>query len=431
MANPAFRRICEAIETAEHSVWATIAFYSPDFRMPDGRGDLFDVLDRAAARGLDVRVIFWRNNDGSGFEDSEMFTGHAGHHEMLRGRGSRFLARWDRAQKRYCQHQKSWLIDAGKPGETAFVGGINLNPNSVVSPGHADGERSTHDVYVEVTGPSATDVHHNFVQRWNEASDRAAERGSWPAHDAAHALEFPTAVSARAGDAVVQIQRTVRAGHYTDGTATPGGQTFPIAKGEQSVFEQYLKAIDAATRTIYFEDQAIGSPEIVEKLDAACARGVEVVFLVPANANEEMVKARALPQSKPFFDRLASLGRHDNFTLAGIAATNERGVLRNIYVHAKIAMIDDVWATIGSCNIGARSFFGDTELNASFFDPATVKALRVALLLEHLGSDTSQLDDRAALSEYRRIARANTVRRTAGQHMTALAFALDPATYPS
>ena len=57
--------------------------------------------------------------------------------------------------------------------EVAFVGGINLNNGSVVSPGHAPRESgSTHDVYVELRGPAATDVHHNFVQRWNEASDR-------------------------------------------------------------------------------------------------------------------------------------------------------------------------------------------------------------------------------------------------------------------
>lgn len=428
---PAFRRICEAIETASHSVWVTVAFYNPDFRMPDGRGSLFDVLDRAVARGLDVRAIFWRNNEGSGFSDEEMFTGNDEHRGMLDARGSKFLARWDRAQKRYCQHQKSWLVDAGRPGEVAFVGGINLGPNSVVSPGHGKGSRSTHDVYVEVQGPSASDVHHNFVQRWNEASDRAHPTGSWPQHDRAHDLSFPASASPIRGNAIVQIQRTVRAGHYTDGTATPGGQSFAIEKGEQSVFEQYLKAIDAARRTIYFEDQAIGSPEVVAKLDAACARGVDVVFLVPADANSEMVKARSLPQSKPFFDALGALGRHKNFTLAGIAAADERGNLRNIYVHAKIALIDDCWATIGSCNIGARSFFGDTELNASFYDPAVVRALRCELLREHLGVDTASLDDRAAFAKYREVALANTQRRKRGGAMSALAFALDPAAYPS
>ena len=63
---PAFRRICEAIESAERSFFATIAFVHTDFVMPDDRGSLFDVLDRAAARGLDVRVIFWQSDPAAG-----------------------------------------------------------------------------------------------------------------------------------------------------------------------------------------------------------------------------------------------------------------------------------------------------------------------------------------------------------------------------
>ena len=58
---PAFRRICEAVEAAQHSVWVTVAFLDMDLQMPDGRGTFFDVLDRARSRGLDVRVIFWRS----------------------------------------------------------------------------------------------------------------------------------------------------------------------------------------------------------------------------------------------------------------------------------------------------------------------------------------------------------------------------------
>ena len=56
----AFGRICEAVEAAKKSVWVTIAFHKPDFVMPGGRGSLFDVLDKARARGIDVRTIFWR-----------------------------------------------------------------------------------------------------------------------------------------------------------------------------------------------------------------------------------------------------------------------------------------------------------------------------------------------------------------------------------
>src|SRR5260370_544093 len=41
------------------------------------------------------------------------------------------------------------------------------------------GEGQNHDVYIELAGPSAVDIHHNFVQRWNEASERHSADGRW------------------------------------------------------------------------------------------------------------------------------------------------------------------------------------------------------------------------------------------------------------
>lgn len=427
---PAFRRICEAIEAAKHSVWVTVAFLGSGFEMPDGRGSLFDVLDRAAARGLDVRAIFWRINAESGFAADTVFSGDEAQRRMLAARGAKFLARWDRAQKAYCQHQKSWLIDAGAAGEVAFVGGINLNIESVVPPGHAGRVHGhTHDVYVELAGPSASDVHHNFVQRWNEASDRDHHDGCWPDGRQAGALAFPRRASPVAGTATVQVQRTVRAGHYTDSTAAPGGAPFAIASGETTVFEQYQKAIAAAKHSIYLENQALGCPQTVEALHEALRRGVEVVVLTPADANTFMKAARTDQRSRHFFDRFDALAAHERFALAGIAAADPAGKLRNIYVHAKAAVIDDCWATIGSCNIGARSFFGDTEMNVTFWAPDVARQLRVDLLLEHLGVDTAGLDDRAALALYRERARGNAAKMADGRAPDGLAFAMDPRAY--
>lgn len=429
---PAFRRICEAVEAAKHSVWITIAFLEKDFQMPDGRGSFFDLLDKARERGIDVRVIFWRGPETPEGDEDGHFPGTPKQRNFLAKRGSAFLARWDRAQKLYCQHQKSWLIDAGAESEVAFVGGINLGNGSVIAPGHGhEHGASTHDVYVEVQGPSATDVHHNFVQRWNEASERSEPDGIWPDQDTQSDLGFPTVTSSQAGTSVVQIQRTVRQGHYTDATPTPGGVSHAIADGDPSIFDQYLKAIKAAKRTIYFEDQAIGAPDVIEALHEALGRGVDVVFLVPADPNRQMAEARKNPRSKPFYDRLGALGDYDNFMLAGIASQNGQGEYRNIYVHAKICLIDDHWATIGSANIGNRSFFGDTELNASIWDDDVVKALRTELLAEHLGTDTAHLDDRAALAHYRDLALANAKLREQGEPMDGLAFTLDPKTYGS
>src|SRR6266571_7107559 len=57
---PAFRRICEAIDAARRSVWVTVTFLWASFEMPDGRGTPLTVLSGAAARGLDIRMICWR-----------------------------------------------------------------------------------------------------------------------------------------------------------------------------------------------------------------------------------------------------------------------------------------------------------------------------------------------------------------------------------
>ncbi len=428
----AFERICAAVAAARRSAWVTVAFHEMGFVMPGGHGSFFDVLDRAHARGVDVRVIFWRHPELVQLRPGTHFAGTAEDREFLAKRGSRFLARWDRAHGPYCQHQKSWLVDTGTPDEVAFVGGINLNNGSVVATGHAPREKgSTHDVYVELRGPAATDVHHNFVQRWNEASDRDLSDGLWPDARSQSALAFPTVLSPAAGEIPVQIQRTVRRECYLDGTPAPGAAEFAIGGGEHAILDQYLRAIEGARHAIYIEDQVIAAAQVVDGLRAALERGVEVAVLVPADADDGMVAARRDGGNQPFFDSLAALGAFDHFALAGIASSSGPGSYQNIYVHAKIALVDDVWCTIGSANIANRSFFGHTELNASFWHAPTVHALRRELLQEHLGRDTRDLDARAALRLYRDVARKNAARRAAGDTTDALAFALDPATYAS
>jgi phosphatidylserine/phosphatidylglycerophosphate/cardiolipin synthase-like enzyme len=229
----------------------------------------------------------------------------------------------------------------------------------------------------------------------------------------------------------VQIQRTVRRDRYRNGHAAPGGRPFEIESGELSIVDQYRQAIEAAERTIYVEDQAIGSPEIVDRLHGALERGVDVTFLVPIDVNQEMAAGRDRAESKAFFDSLGALGDHEHFLLAGIATHGSDATYQNVYVHAKIALIDDAWCTIGSANIGARSFYGDTELNASIWHADTVRALRVELLSEHLGRRTGELDDRKAFAHYREVARANTLRRERGEKLVGMALALDPKTYAS
>ena len=426
---PAFRRICAAVEAARHSVWLTVAFIRTGFALPDGRGSLFDLLDRATARGLDVRVIFWRPNPEATYVDAgSTFAGTPEDRAMLRARGSRMRIRWDRAHGAFCHHQKSWIIDAGQAGEIAFVGGINLNSRAMTERGHAGGG-GIHDAYVEIAGPSTTDVHHHFVQRWNEASERWLEHGTW-GHDGNDELAFPDRVPQRQGVSLVQIQRNVHAGLYRVGHPSPGAASYPIVEGEGAIRAQYLAAIDAARRSIYIENQALTVVPIVSGLERALQRGIEVVLVVPAEPEAWVREARGQPEYAPLFASFDGLARHERFTLSGISGVEPSGGRKPVYIHAKLMLVDDSWATIGSCNLHRNSLFGHTEMNASFWCPATVRALRCDLLDEHLDASTSQIDDRAALQLFRQTAIDNAGKRAAGRaDWQGLAFALDPRIY--
>jgi cardiolipin synthase A/B len=399
------RRIGEAVGQARRSVWITVAFYSDDFRFPDGLGPLFDVLDRAVARGLDVRLLVWRPNRETR-PSHRIFGGAPEQRELLARRGARFKIRWDRAAGAFCQHQKSWVIDAARPSETAFVGGLNLTSVAM--------ER--HDVYVEVTGPSATDVRRNFIERWNEASERHAPDGNW-ACDGSDVLPDSAHLSAPRGSSIVQIQRMLDPSRYAPNRI------------EQSIVEQYERAIDAARRTIYIENQAIPMPPVARPLLRAVERGVDVVLLVPPIPEDYVYEARHDPGQAARFEGIEALGRHRNFTMAGIAE-HHAGRRRAAYVHAKMMLVDDVWATVGSCNLHGFSLAGHSELNASVWDEAVARELRCRLFAQHLGVDTASLDDRSALRLFQEIAGNN--RDKMERHDGAwqgLAFALSPQDY--
>jgi cardiolipin synthase A/B len=395
---PAFRRICEAIASARHSVWATVTFMWASFRMPDGRGTALDVLSRAAARGVDVRLIFWRPDPETESLKTNAFWGSPEQIALLDASQPLVGIRWDRAHPGFCQHQKTWLIDAGTDTETTFLGGINLNPHAMVAPGHR-GEDQVHDVYVELTGPSAVDVHHNFVQRWNGASERLAPDGRW-GETSATDLALPSGVPDRRGDAIVQVQRTMHSGRYPVTEATPDGAAFDISAGEQSIFAQYHAAIAAARRSIYIENQYITVPEIIDCLRGALQRGVEVVALLPT-------------LDDPAAD-VAALGRFENVTLAGIAGPGPGGERHPVWVHSKVMVVDGEWGTVGSCNLHRFSLFGNGELNAAFWHPETAGSLLRELFREHLDADIAGMDDRAALRLFRNIARENRRRRDGG-----------------
>jgi phosphatidylserine/phosphatidylglycerophosphate/cardiolipin synthase-like enzyme len=415
---PAFSRIIEAVEAATASVWVTVAFIETTLELPGGRGSPFDVLDRAASRGLDVRVLFW-DPDGPMLPivKASTFPGTAESHDVLGDRSTVWQARWDRVGGQ-CQHQKSWVIDGGTETQMAFVGGINLGQGSVAWPDHSarevhEREGNIHDLYVEARGPVAGDVAANFVERWNLASERDEPYGCWPAA-ATDDLETPSPTTAEAGTVAAQVTRSILPDLYE------------LSGGENSVREQYLAAIDGARYWIHLENQILLSKAVLEALDRAIDRGVAVTALVPAEPMPVLRQAAAHPGIAAAFTALAALARHERFVLAAPAVNAGPGAYEEIYVHAKAALIDDGWATIGSTNLVFTSFQGDTEMNLSWWDPVSVAALRAELLTEHLGQETSTLGPAAAAERFGEVARANRYRRGRGEPLVGHAVEIDP-----
>ena len=420
---PAFRCICEAIEAARHSVWVTVTFMWSEVQMPDGRGAPLDVLNRAAMRGVDVRVIFWRPDTETKSLERHAFWGSPAQLDKLRECYPKLSVRWDRAHPGFCQHQKSWLIDAGEDSECAFIGSINLNPHSMVAAGHR-GEGQNHDLYLELRGPAVADVHHNFVQRWNEVSERHAIDGRHGEQSQID-LKFPTQLPEECGSVTVQIQRTTHPNRYRDRQAPVGSVPFEIARGERTNYEQYLLMIQSAQRTIYIENQAVEVLEILDALRQALERGIEVALVMPAP--RDLLLSATSSEAHAFDAAQAALGGFEHFTLAGIAGMGDDGQRKPVHVHSKLMLVDDVWATVGSTNLHRWSLFGNGELNAAIWLPAAVRGFRIALFGEHLAMDTSILNDLSALRAFRKVALENRRRLETGDQLwQGLAFSLEP-----
>jgi phosphatidylserine/phosphatidylglycerophosphate/cardiolipin synthase-like enzyme len=90
-----------------------------------------------------------------------------------------------------------------------------------------------------------------------------------------------------------------------------------------------------------------------------------------------------------------------------------------VYVHAKVCVLDDTWATVGSDNFNRRSWTHDSELTAAVWDETASPAdspdsfaatLRTTLAGEHLDLAADELDDirdsRALFAAFRESAQA-------------------------
>ena len=390
--------------------------------------ELATVLVDLLGRGADVRGLVWRSHPHQAHL-SEQEAIHLA--EAVNEAGGEVLLD-ERVRRAGSHHQK--LVLVRHPGheadDVAFLGGIDLchgrrdderhcgDPQAVdMGPKYGD-TPPWHDVQAEIHGPAIGDLAHTFRERWDDPTP-LDHRNPWRARIAriAHEPRCPEplppvpAIPETAGPHAVQVLRTYPRKR----------PAYPFAtEGERSIALAYNKVFRRARRLIYIEDQYLWSAEVVSGLADALRThdGLHLVAVVPRYP-EQAGRPAEPPERVGHDEAVGRVVEAGGDRVAVYDIENEDGT--PIYLHAKVCVVDDVWATVGSDNLNLRSWTHDSELSCAVLDSTRddrapedpgglgdcarvfARDLRLRLMAEHLGcapDDPSLLDPSAAFTAW-------------------------------
>ncbi|MCA8961171.1 MAG: hypothetical protein KDC38_11690 [Planctomycetes bacterium] len=346
---PLFDRMVEDIQGAT----TRIAMEIYTFRSDSTGRRIAKALCAAARRGVEVRVIF----DAVGcFGTPSSFFG------ILAESGVLLLeyhpiAPW---RKRFAllerNHRKTLIVD----GRIGYTGGFNIG-NDWLDPPEGAGWRDTH---ARVDGPAAGDLEALFVDSWYRQSgehlrlERLIPREPDVADDDPHRHRQIYVIGRRGG----ALDRPLR--------------------------KLYLLALGRARRSVTITSAyLVPDPKMRRALRAAARRGLDVRLLLPGRSDVGLVHWA----SRHFFDRFLRWGV-DIYLWAPTV------------LHAKTAVVDERWCTIGSANLDSLSFNWNLEANFVVECAHTGRALE-----EQFRLDLDQ-SDRVVDDEWRKRPRLDRLR---------------------
>lgn len=282
-----------------------------------------DLLLKKQAEGVQVNVIY--DSRGS-------FSTPAPFFQRLRDAGIQVLAfnpinplktrgSWSIAHP---DHRKILIVD----GKVAFTGGINISEvySSRLS-GRSRRSRAKHDkkapipwrdTDVQIEGPAVAEFQKLFLDTWQlQKGPELSRRNHFP-------------------DLKAEGNALVRAVGSSPGQAT------------RLTFVLYVSAITFAEHSLYLTNAYfVPDDETVKALCDAARRGVDVKLVLPGNTDTSLTLA-------------AGRYHYSGLLKSGVKIYERRDVL----LHAKTAVIDNVWSTVGSTNMDFWSFSSNDEVNA-------------------------------------------------------------------
>jgi phosphatidylserine/phosphatidylglycerophosphate/cardiolipin synthase-like enzyme len=266
-----------------------------------------------------------------------------------------------RERPMHCHHEKLAVID----GRVAYVGGIDLTGlagNRLDRRGHPlRNGLGWHDAAMRIQGPLVGDVASHLTMRWLEVT---GERLDLACDTSPH------------GDVRAQFVRTI-----------PNSVYDAVPNGDFRILEAYIRALRSARTLVYVENQFLWAPELVgilsDKLRNPPSDEFRVVVLLPARPNNGDDDTRGQ------LGVLVEADRHERLLACTLYQPEHN---EQVYVHAKICIVDDRWLCIGSANLNAHSLFNDTEACVVTCDEHLARETRLALWREHLAHEDVSFD---------------------------------------
>jgi phosphatidylserine/phosphatidylglycerophosphate/cardiolipin synthase-like enzyme len=321
-------------------------------------------------------------------------------------------------------HQKMVVLrhDEDPTKDIAFVGGIDLcygrrddadhggDPQPLPMAAAYGTNPPWHDVQLQIRGPAVHVLDTVFRERWEDPNSPDEDHPLAWIHDKLHHTRL------HADPLPPQLPPPPECGpHFVQNL-----RTYPAVRppydfapdGERSVARGYTKAIKRARRLIYLEDQYMWSAEVARLFAQALADNPDLRLVV--------VVPRVPDQDGAFAERPQYVGRWQAIEMCRRAGQGRVHVFdvenhagTPVYVHAKVCVVDDTWASVGSDNFNRRSWTHDSELSSTVLDttrdpreprdPAGTgegartfaRDLRLALAREHLdlAADGSEDDE--------------------------------------
>ncbi len=204
------------------------------------------------------------------------------------------------------------------------------------------------DTHVQIRGPAVAGCQELFIANWRAQGKALPDDPAF----------FPP--SEDCGDDIVQILHA------------RGGE------GEYSpIYHAYLLAMQVAMERIWIT-QAYFAPDrrFIDTLIAAARRGVDVRIILPGVSDIGIV----LHASRARYGRLLRAGVRFYETL-------------NTMLHAKTAVIDGIWSTVGSSNLDYRSFLHNDEVNAIVLGPRFARLMERQFLEDAAQARAIALED--------------------------------------